>query len=234
MSCLEYLNKKSIKTNEFNNRFIAHVDKSRYNIILNSEETDICKSYALYLLYWISREENANKTVYIVSNNYHQALLIKKELFDLSKRTFLPIKTNSEKYILFENGTKVKLFKLHKNLSFVGETIDFAICIDVAEIHNHVFLNFYKNIFPSLSALKDSKLILSSQANGHNFFHKLFIDAENDLTSFKALRLYYWEDGKKDGAWVKERINSFGEDTFNARYNLIFTPLKGERKIKDE
>ncbi len=232
MNCLEFLDRKSLKTNELNNKFVSHVENNRFSIIMNSEETDICKSYALYLLYWISREENKDKNVYVVSHNYHQALLIKKELRELSKKIFLTIEIDSEKYIKYENGVTVKFFKLHKHF-YITDTVDLAICIDVAEVQNFVFMNFYKHLYPSLSAKKDSKLIISSQPNGFNLFHKLFTDAENEINSMKALRLYYWEDGKKDGEWVKEKIASFGEAEFNRRYNLIFSPVKGERKEID-
>ncbi len=229
MDCVEYFERKSVKMNECNRKFIEHVENSRYSIILNSEEVDICRSYALYLVFWITREENKDKNIYIVSHNYHQALLIKKELVEISKRIFLSIEVDSEKYVKYTNGVKVRFFKMHKHLQF-AETVHFAICIDVAEVQNYVFLNFYKALFPSLSAQKDSKLIISSQPNGFNLFYKLFNDAEEKKNRMDALRLYYWEDGKKDGAWVKDKINTIGEPEFNRRYNLIFTPVKGERK----
>lgn len=229
MECLEFLDRKSLKYNELNKKFINHVESSRFSIVMNSEETDICKSYALYLLFWITRVENKDKNVSIVSHNYHQALLIKKELTELSKKIFLPIEINSEKYIKYENGITVRFLKLHKHF-YANSTVDLAICIDVAEVQNFVFMNYYKHLLPSLLAKKDSKLIISSQPNGFNLFHKLFTDAEAEINSMRALRLYYWEDNNKDGNWVKEKIASFGEAEFNRRYNLIFTPVKGERK----
>jgi hypothetical protein len=232
MDCIEFLEKKSLKINDLNRKFITHVEDKRFSIIMNSEDTDICKSYALYLLYWITREENENKTVYIISHNYHQALLIKKELVEMSKKIFLGIETDSEKYVKYKNGVKVKFYKLHKHIDF-AETVHLAICIDVAEVQNYIFLNFYKAFFPSLSAHKDSKLIINSQPNGMNLFNKLFTDAEEGINSMSALRLYYWEDGKKDGAWVRDKINSIGEEEFNRRYNLQFYALKYDRKDID-
>ena len=203
MDCLEYLDRKSIKINELNKKTISHLENGRFSIIMNSEETDLCRSYALYLLYWITRDENKDKNVYIISHNYHQALLIRKELLELSKRIYLPIEIESEKY--------------------------------VAEVQNYVFINFYRQLFPSISSIKDSKLIINSQPNGFNLFHKIFTDAERPVGDshkniFNPLRLYYWEDNKKDGNWVRDKINAIGEELFNRRYNLLFTAVKGERK----
>jgi hypothetical protein len=196
---------------------------------MNSDETDICRTYALYLLYWVTREENKNKNVYIFSHNYHQSLLIKKELVELSKKIFLPIETDSEKYIKYKNGTKIKMYKMHKHLA-INETIHLAICIDVAEVQNNIFVKFYKQFMPSISADKNSKLIINSQPNGFNLFYKLFSDAENKINTLNAMRLYFWEDGKKDSNWVIDRIDKYGEEIFNRRYNLIFSSVKGERK----
>ncbi len=232
MNCIEFLEKKSLKINQLNRKFIEHVENQRFSVILNSEETDICRSYALYLLYWISREENANKNIYIFSHNYHHALLIKKDLGELSKKIFLPIELDSEKYIKYKNGVKIKFYKLHKHL-YMDETAHFGICIDVAEQQNHIFMKFYKELFPSLSAIKDSKLIINSVPNGFNLFYKLFSDAENEINAMKALRIYYWEDGKKDGNWVRDKINEVGEEEFNRRYNLQFYALKYDRKNID-
>ena len=65
-------------------------------------------------------------------------------------------------------------------------------------------------------------------------FHKLFDDAENGKNNMSPLRLYYWEDNKKNGEWVREKISMIGEAQFNQKYNLIFTPVKSARKNFEE
>lgn len=232
MECIEFLDNNSLEYNNLNKKFINHIDKSRYSIIMNSEETDIYKSYALYLLYWISNIENNNKKVFIISPDYNKVLEIKLELLLLSKKIGLPISVDGEKFIKFENGIEVKIYKLHKN-TYIPFSAHLGICVDIGEAPNHIFKESYKYLFPTISALKDSKLIINSSPNGHNLFYKIFTDAEEGINSFSSLRLYYWEDNNKDGDWVKEKISSIGEEEFNRRYNLVFTSVKGERKNID-
>ena len=77
-------------------------------------------------------------------------------------------------------------------------------------------------IFPSLSALKDTRMVINSEPNGFNHFYKMFSEAEQGINTLSPIRLYYWEDGNKDGNWVSEKIKNIGEIEFNRRYNLIF------------
>ena len=77
MNCLEFFEKKSIKINELNRRTISHIENNKISIILASEDTDICRSYALYILFWMTRIENSKKNVFIVAFNYDKAISLK-------------------------------------------------------------------------------------------------------------------------------------------------------------
>lgn len=227
MSVIDFYTKKGIRLGEFNKKWLEHIDKSKISIILNSEETESSRSYALYLAYWISKKENRDKTIYVSSYNYYKSLEVKKELEDISKRLFLKITTNNEKYMIYDNGIKIKFLKIHINV-YINEPVDFAICIDTAEIQNNTFLKFYKDMSPNLERNPNTMWIISSYPCGYNLFYKLLTDAENGKNIFKPLRIYYWEDNKKDGKWVSDKISMFGEEEFNRRYNLIFS--KNKRK----
>ncbi len=224
MKCLEFLDKKGIGYNNLNRSFINHVEDSSYSIILNSAESDMCRSYALYILYWVSKEENRNKTVYVYCHHLEKVYAIKRELSELSKRIYMPTEVDCERYIKYKNGCKVRIFKLHKHVK-MDEPVHFAICVDFAEAQNNVFMKFYKAFITSAASERNNKLIVSSHPNGLNLFYKLFRDAEAGINNLKPLRLYFWEDGKKDSEWVMERIKKYGEDVFNQKYNLIFSKM---------
>jgi hypothetical protein len=114
----------------------------------------------------------------------------------------------------------------------MDEPVHFAICVDFAEAQNNIFIKFYKQFIASTASERNTKLIVSSHPNGLNLFYKLYKDAEEGINNLKPLRLYFWEDGKKDYEWVMERIKKYGETIFNQRYNLIFSKVPN-RKLKE-
>lgn len=97
---------------------------------------------------------------------------------------------------------------------------------------------FYTAIFPILSSLKNSKLVISSTPNGEgNLFHKLYLDTKKEKSSeeknsFKLIETPYSVIPNRDHKWVEETIKSWGgnRDIFEQEYNLKFLTKKNLEK----
>lgn len=84
---------------------------------------------------------------------------------------------------------------------------------EVAFIPRNIFEEFKKSVFPTVSAGKNSRIIMFSTPQGMNHFHKLWVNAENGSNGFKAIFVPYWEhpDRQEEG-WIDKKLADMGGD----------------------
>ena len=105
--------------------------------------------------------------------------------------------------IIFDNGCRIKTEKRTTSPA-VGFTIDMLYLDEFAHIPENIIDPYYTAVIPILSAIKDSRLIITSTPKGMNLFYKLLIDAElphddPNWNGFHALRVYWWQiKGRRD------------------------------------
>lgn len=228
-ACIHWLEKKGLRPNKIDKYIIDTIENNKFCIILNSENILIARSYALYLLYWVTRAENSNKNAIVLAHNYDQGLLVKKELMKFCNKIGLNVDSETIKATKFNNGCSLSVYRVHKN-SATKEKISICFCMDMAEVKSHEYLANYKNINSLLEP--DAKLITNSYPKKTNIFHKLFKDAEDGITNMKALRIYYWMIDDITPQWISDKISEIGEEEFNEKYNLIFYPKKNKSYTK--
>lgn len=218
MKIIKTLKEKNINYDLYDKKVLKHIENNRFSTIMNSYSINMNKSYALYLFYWITK--NTNKNVVIVSNSIYCYENIIEYLKTYCDKFHIKYEQQSNKKYIFGTN-KIMFLTLHKN-SFAGIRIDLLLCINFSFCINSVVENFYKKVFPCINADKNSQIILGFNPNGNNWVYKLFQDAESGKNQYKALRLYYWENGEYDGEKVSELINKYGIDIFNKEYNMCF------------
>lgn len=201
-------------------RKITHIGKEETQCISVSNES------RLYLTdNYIPTHNTVFASIYILHfmlfNNTKNVLLAanildtSKEVLDKIKEiySYLPfflqqgIGVWSVTQIRFENRCRAKAFAMTKNAS-IGNTGDLVYIDEFAHIQNTVADKFYKSIFPTLTNVKNSKLIITSTPNGYNLFHKLLTDSERDVTdplknNFASLRVYWYEVPGRNVTYLK-------------------------------
>lgn len=169
------------------------------------------------------------KNILIVANNGDSA----KEVVERVKLLYenLPfflkcgiIKyTNSE--IIFENRTSIS-YQTRSKYPIVGKQYHIIHILEYAFIPSNYAETLFKSIVPVISALRDTKFIISSTLNGKNHFYKLCFDAKRKdkdpfKNNFKLIETYWWEVPGRDMEWREETIKILGsEDAFNQEYDL--------------
>lgn len=207
--------------NIFNKRIIDNLNENRFMIILNSEDTDIHNSYALYILEYINNPDNYGKTIVFLSPYQNDLDLVRGYITKFDNITKDMVKSTH-----FDNNIIIRYVRMHKHSVMIGYTADMIIGMNVAFADNNVFVNFNRAIYPVMASSKYSKLIYSSHPNGMNHFQKMFSDAEKGIGSFESMRMYFWEDKNCDSSYISNKIQKIGEDDFNQYYNLVFENKK--------
>lgn len=105
------------------------------------------------------------------------------------------IKNWNQKSLVCENGCKIKTAARSKAPA-IGFAIDFLYLDEFAHIPSNIIVPYYTAVYPTVSAVANSKIIITSTPKGMNLFHKLLTDAERPeedplSTNFKSMRIYW-------------------------------------------
>ena len=107
------------------------------------------------------------------------------------------VKVWNQKSITFDNGCRIKTSARTKTPA-VGFTIDLLYLDEFAHIPSNIIDSFYTAAFPTVSAIQNSKIIITSTPNGMNLFHRLLTDAERpdgdpQKNNYKPMRVYWYQ-----------------------------------------
>ena len=188
---------------------------------------------------------NNNKNVLVTANKLDTATEILDKMKEIYQRLpfFLQqgIRKWNEKFMSFENKSRIKGFATTKTAS-IGQSADFLYLDEFAYLPDNIAEKFYKSVFPTISSIENSKIIITSTPNGFNLFHKLLTDAEKpegEKSSYTAKRVYWWQVPKRFVTYIRlnqkklEHFNIKPEDVLN-KMKEVFPKNKSELKFDDE
>ncbi len=188
-----------IRLREYQKEMLDNFVNSRFNILMASRQVGKTVSASIFMLHTILF--NNDKNVMIVANKGDTAVEIVDKIKSIY--TLLPfflkpgIKTWNQKSLTFENGCRIKTSARTKTPA-IGFTIDVLYLDEFAHIPSNIIEPYYTAAFPTVSAVLNSKIIITSTPNGMNLFHKLLTDAERPdgdplKNNYKAMRVYWYQ-----------------------------------------
>jgi hypothetical protein len=128
--------------------------------------------------------------------------------------------------MVFENKSRIKGFATTKTSS-IGQTADFLYLDEFAYLPDNIADKFYKSVFPTVSNIENSKIIITSTPNGFNLFHKLLTEAEKpegEKSSYCAKRVYWWQVPKRFSTYT--RLNQKKMSELNIKKEDLLDYLK--------
>ena len=86
------------------------------------------------------------------------------------------------------------------------------------------FVNtFYENVYPTVSASSNSKVIITSTPNGFNKFYDIYTAADKGLSEYVPFRVDWWDVPGRDDTWMRQEVANLGSDeAFNRQYGNQF------------
>jgi len=178
---------------------ILDLFSGRFSILCASRQIGKTINTSITMLHFITF--NNDKNVMIVANIANTAI----EIIDKIKSIYvqLPfflkvgIKNWNQRSITFDNGCRIKSSARTKTPA-LGFTIDFLYLDEFAHIPTNIIEPYYTAVFPVVSAIENSKIIITSTPNGMNLFYKLLTDAERSdgdplKNNYRAMRVYWYQ-----------------------------------------
>ena len=181
-------------------------------ITLQPRQSGKSISTAAYLL-WYSLF-NDNKTIAVLANKQATAdeILgrIRLAFEELPKFLQQGVRTWNKRSIELENGSKI--FSSASSASSIrGRSISILYLDELGFIPNNQAEEFFTAVYPTISAGKDSKILISSTPNGYNMFQKFWNDAEKDINGFTPVRVYWNQTPGRNQQWYDDQKAVLGE-----------------------
>lgn len=242
----QYLNQKMISELQIGNLIISIYGVSRVSKVIKT--TNICTMLDFSLAdfnhrYWTNGILSHNTVMsglfiawYLVFHTDKNVLAVAniasttKEVLDKIKSVLenLPFflkpgcVSNNVMSMKYDNGCRLIGRTTTKNTG-IGFTIHVLYIDEFAHINASYLDFFYRAIYPTISASKNSKIIITSTPNGMNRFYEIYMDAMNHNNEYVPLRVDWWQVPGRDDEWKRSTIANLGsEEDFNQEYGLQF------------
>lgn len=166
----------------------------------------VCTS--IFMLWYLTFFND--KTIMIVANKGATTTEILNKVRDIYKNMPFFIKpgilTLNTSALKFDTDSRIATQGRSKEPA-IGFTIDILYMDEFAHIPENILEPYYENAFPTLSSLKDSKIIITSTPKGQNLFYKLLTSAElpeghPNKNTYNSMRVYWWQIPGRDTIWI--------------------------------
>lgn len=199
-----------------------HFQENRFNVVLACRQSGKSISACAYLLWFVLF--NSEKTVAILANKGATAremlaritLMLENIPFFLQpgskalNKGSLEFSNNSRIVAAATSGSSIRGMSV--NLLYLDE---FAFVERAAE--------FYTSTYPVVSSGKDTKIIVTSTANGiGNQFHKVWEGAVQGINEFKPFRVDWWDVPGRDETWKEQTIANTSQLQFDQEFGNTF------------
>ena len=206
----------------YQKKMFEHFKEHRFNVVLACRQSGKSISACAYLLWYALF--NAEKTVAVLANKGATAremlsrvtLMLENIPFFLQpgnkslNKGSLEFSNNSRILAAATSGSSIR--GLSVNLLYLDE---FAFVEKASE--------FYTSTYPVVSAGKDTKIIVTSTANGiGNTFYQIWQGATQGINEFTSFRVDWWDVPGRDESWKNTTIANTSQLQFDQEFGNTF------------
>ena len=212
----------SFKLYPYQKNMFKQFQENRFNVILACRQSGKSISACAYLL-WFALF-NSEKTIAILANKGATAreMLSRVTLMLENIPFFLQpgSKALNKGSLEFSNNSRI-LASATSGSSIRGLSVNLLYLDEFAFVERAS--EFYTSTYPVVSAGKDTKIIVTSTANGiGNMFYKIWEGAEQGTNEFKPFRVDWWDVPGRDEKWKEATISNTSQLQFDQEFGNTF------------
>ena len=201
---------------------INHYNKNRFSVVLASRQSGKSITSCAYLLWYLLF--NPEVTVAVLANKGAIAREMVARIVTMLESVpfFLQpgVKILNKGNIEFGNDSKL-VAAATSSSSIRGMSINMLYLDEFAFVEDAE--TFYTATYPVVTSGKDSKVIITSTANGvGNMFHKIYESAVHDQSEYKSFLINWFDVPGRDEEWKKMTIANTSEAQFEQEYGNSF------------
>jgi hypothetical protein len=201
---------------------IEHYNSNRFNVVLASRQSGKSITSCAYLLWFLLFHPEV--TVAILANKGAIAREMISRLVTMLESVpfFLQpgVKILNKGNIEFANDSKV-VAAATSSSSIRGLSINLLYLDEFAFVEGAE--EFYTSTYPVVTSGKDSKVIITSTANGvGNMFYKIYQSAVHQQSEYRHFTINWYDVPGRDEEWKKQTIANTSEAQFEQEYGNSF------------
>lgn len=207
---------------KYQSEMFNHFDSNRFSIVLACRQSGKSISSVCYLLHYAIF--NPDKTVAVLANKgaTSQEMLGRVTLMLENLPFFLQpgTKALNKRSIEFSNNSRI-ISAATSGSSIRGMSINLLYLDEFAFVEDAA--TFYTSTYPVISSGKDTKVIITSTANGiGNQFHKIWEGAVQLTNEFQPFRVDWWDVPGRDDEWKTQTIANTSQLQFDQEFGNTF------------
>jgi hypothetical protein len=207
---------------DYQEKMFDHFNNSRFSIVLACRQSGKSISSVVYILWYAVF--HPEKTIAVLANKgataremlsritlalEHLPFFLQPGCRALNKGS-IEFSNNSRIIAAATSGSSIRGMSV--NLLFLDE---FAFVERAAE--------FYTSTYPVVSAGKETKVIITSTANGiGNTFHKIWQGAVQKVNEYKPFAVNWWDVPGRDDEWKRQTISNTSQLQFDQEFGNTF------------
>ena len=206
----------------YQEKMFEHFNTQRFSIILACRQSGKSISSVGYLLWYACF--HSEKTIAILANKGQVAremlsrvtLMLENLPFFLQPGT----KALNKGSIEFSNNSRI-IASATSGSSIRGMSVNLLFLDEFAFVERAN--EFYTSTYPVISAGKDTKVIITSTANGiGNTFHKIWEGATQGVNEFVPFTVNWWDVPGRDEEWKRQTIANTSQLQFDQEFGNTF------------
>ena len=206
----------------YQEKMFKHFEQNRFSIVLACRQSGKSISSVGYLLWYALF--HPEKTIAILANKGATAreMLTRVTLMLENLPFFLQpgCKALNKGSIEFSNNSRI-IAAATSGSSIRGMSVNLLFLDEFAFVENAA--EFYTSTYPVVSSGKDTKVIITSTANGiGNTYHKIWEGAVQEVNEYKPFRVDWWDVPGRDEEWKKQTIANTSQLQFDQEFGNTF------------
>ena len=197
-------------------------NENRFTVVLACRQSGKSISSVAYLLWYAIF--HPEKTVAVLANKGATAReMLSRITLMLENLPFYlqpGCKVLNKGSIEFSNNSKI-FAAATSGSSIRGQSVNLLFLDEFAFVERAA--EFYTSTYPVVSSGTDTKVIITSTANGiGNPFHKIWEGAVQGVNEYKPFRVDWWDVPGRDEKWKEETINNTSQIQFDQEFGNTF------------
>jgi hypothetical protein len=206
----------------YQEKMFDHFNSNRFSIVLACRQSGKSISSVVYLLWYAIF--HPEKTIAVLANKGATAreMLARVTLALENLPFFLQpgCRALNKGSIEFSNNSRI-IAAATSGSSIRGMSVNLLFLDEFAFVERAA--EFYTSTYPVISSGKDTKVIITSTANGiGNTFHKIWEGAVQKVNEYKPFTVNWWDVPGRDEEWKKQTISNTSQLQFDQEFGNTF------------
>ena len=206
----------------YQEKMFEHFNNNRFSIVLACRQSGKSISSVVYLLWYAIF--HPEKTIAVLANKGATAreMLARVTLALENLPFFLQpgCRALNKGSIEFSNNSRI-IAAATSGSSIRGMSVNLLFLDEFAFVERAS--EFYTSTYPVVSAGKDTKVIITSTANGiGNTYHKIWEGAVQKTNEYKPFTVNWWDVPGRDEEWKRQTISNTSQMQFDQEFGNTF------------